>query len=381
MNNVFLRVAAGLLVVGAAGLLAAAAVREPVSGQRATQPTLAPPGGDLSPEERLYSEALSRVRLESPVSFRGLTVFPLLAKSSPRFYITLDEAMAAKEIDITDSGRVEDVNVKNTGNRHVLIVDGEEIVGAKQNRVFNSSLMVAPGQTVVAKVSCVEQGRWSTASTGFGTSGTQLFARARQMNTQAVAGNMAASSTPVGDQTEVWDRVARKNEALGVPSETRAMHEAYKLRQEDVDAYVKQFQPLKTQVGAVFAIRGEIVGLDLFDDAGTLEKMYPKLVRSYALDAISPEPNVKTSAGAPEKPAPDMDSARGFLASAREARGKSYPSQGEGRDLRVQGWKVSGASLIVKGAPVHTAVFTSSDRPQTEDGAIRPMAPPSGRRR
>jgi len=235
MNNVFFRIAAALFVLAGPALLLATIVKEPVSGLQTQQPATAPPGGEVSPEEREYAEALSRVRLESPVSFRGLTVFSLIGRSSSKYYATLDEAMEAKHIDVSDSGRVEDVNVKNSGSRPVLIVDGEEIVGAKQNRVFNSSLMVAPGKTVVAKVSCVEQGRWSTASTSFSTAGTQLFARARQMNTQAVAGSMASASTPVGDQTEVWDRVARKNEALGVPSETRAMHEAYRLRREDVD--------------------------------------------------------------------------------------------------------------------------------------------------
>ena len=49
----------------------------------------------------------------------------------------------------------------------VLLDDGEELVGAKQSRILNVTLLVAAGSKPPIPVSCVEQGRWSRRSESF----------------------------------------------------------------------------------------------------------------------------------------------------------------------------------------------------------------------
>jgi hypothetical protein len=50
----------------------------------------------------------------------------------------------------------------------VLLLDGEELIGAKQNRVLNTTVLVAAHSRLTIPVSCVEQDRWAykTARTG-----------------------------------------------------------------------------------------------------------------------------------------------------------------------------------------------------------------------
>ena len=110
------------------------------------------------------SAFLSSLSLGSSQSVAGLTVFPLLRQPAPEpWYDTLTEAVAARTARVTevsDAGRVPELQVVNDSPRHVLIVDGEELVGAKQNRIVNLTILVPPKTSLTIPVSCVEAGRW-----------------------------------------------------------------------------------------------------------------------------------------------------------------------------------------------------------------------------
>ena len=105
-------------------------------------------------------------------SFRNLTVFPLSrarAASDPG-YVLLCEAVAAGEaavMEVSAGGAVPSLLLKNRSKHPVLLLDGEELVGAKQNRIMNLTILAPPGQDLVIPVSCVEAGRWSAASPEF----------------------------------------------------------------------------------------------------------------------------------------------------------------------------------------------------------------------
>src|SRR5262245_32415074 len=114
------------------------------------------------------TEALANLRLGEPAAFRNLIVFPLFGCNdrAPE-YLTLDEALEqglARVTEVSEGGSVPELAFENDGARRVLLVDGEELVGARQNRVLNLSILVAPKSKVVIPVSCVEQGRWRYAS-------------------------------------------------------------------------------------------------------------------------------------------------------------------------------------------------------------------------
>jgi hypothetical protein len=121
--------------------------------------------------------------------------------------------------------------------------------------------------------------------------------------------------------------------------------------------YERAFQPLEAQVGALFAINGRIVGLDLFDYAQTFRRFFPKLVRSNALDAITffqPEFTPLTADGAQQ-----------FIERVARADSQVFPAVGEGEDLRFRAAGVVGSALAGKGT----------------GGASVRLPPPPGRRR
>ncbi len=105
------------------------------------------------------TEALRSVDLASSHAFRNLTMFPLIAKGERTAdYLTLDEALATGAVRITEtseSGTVPELSLRNDGNTRVLLLDGEELLGAKQNRVLNLTILVpAVSDVRISRVVC-----------------------------------------------------------------------------------------------------------------------------------------------------------------------------------------------------------------------------------
>ena len=103
-------------------------------------------------------------RLMDPIEFQGLAIFPLLASTeSDVDYAIASDVLDSGEViveEATKDGRVPFLIVKNNSSRMVFFMEGEELVGGKQNRFLNTSLVVAANSSVRIPVSCVEQGRW-----------------------------------------------------------------------------------------------------------------------------------------------------------------------------------------------------------------------------
>ena len=123
------------------------------------------------------------IQLGEPVEHRGIVVAPLFPRSDPRAeYVTLDEALplgfAVTEVDA--AGSVPELAVDNPLDSHVLLYDGEELVGAKQNRILNVSVLVGARSKTRIPVSCVEQGRWSSRSARFGAASHTAYPELRR---------------------------------------------------------------------------------------------------------------------------------------------------------------------------------------------------------
>ena len=117
---------------------------------------------------------------------RGIVVAPLFPRRDPvADYVTLDEALprGLRITEVDEAGSVPELVVENPLDERVLLYDGEELVGAKQNRILNVSVLVEAKSKLTIPVSCVEQGRWSRTSAAVrvraATSRTRTCAAAR----------------------------------------------------------------------------------------------------------------------------------------------------------------------------------------------------------
>ena len=306
--------------------------------------------------------ALTDVLVGLETSFNRLSVVPLISRVPPAAppYVTLDEALAGGNFEVTEiseAGRVPELHVLNRSNRPVLMLDGEELVGAKQNRIVNLTILVPAKTNLPIPVTCVEAGRWRHRSRGFTSSGNAHHAHARARKMAQVSHSLAQTGEARSDQQWIWADIAAKAERLEVNSDTSAMSRMFEAHQPSIDEYVTAFRAVDGQCGAVFLLDGIPVGLDLFQSDVVLRKLMPKLVRSHALDALD------TSDARAPKPigaANRRDAAKAFVVSvskAAQGNAKIFPTVGLGQTMRVDDGAGAAAALLLDGAVIHLAAF------------------------
>lgn len=293
-----------------------------------------------------------------PQSFGSLTVYPLsLQEQRDPDYLTLDEALESKVARVTEistGGHVPELRFETTSQERVLLVDGEELVGARQNRVLNLTILVGGHRAVVIPVSCVERGRWAYVSREFRSAGRKLFASARAAKLEQVSRSLRDSGERRSDQMRVWADVAETSACFRTSSSTESMGDIYAQQDRRLGEYRGAFRALPGQVGAVFAIGQRVVGLECFDAQATYRRLMAKLVSSYALDAA--RLNGRDAAAAPT-----LDEVAAFLRAVQQAAIDKYAAVGEGDDLRLEGHDVAGAALVEAQRVIHLAAF-SKDR-------------------
>lgn len=304
-------------------------------------------------------ELLDLLAVGAPISYRGLSVFPLIAKTPipSATHLVLDDALATGRFRVTEisqAGSVPQLLVINETEKPVFLLDREELVGAKQNRVVNLSLMVAAETQTEIPVSCVEAGRWHATSRTFQTSDRAQFSRARAQKMRQVSQSLHLSEEPISDQGAVWDEIAEKSLRMGVASSTSAMSAIFEDRRKDVREFLDAFHTVGDQIGAAYAIGGSVSGIDVFASTTTFEKLAGKLLASCAIDAIELSDTTMS---------PAVDDVVRFIGSAKAAPCERFCAPGIGETIRFSDDQhgLIGAALEVDGACVHVAAFRQGD--------------------
>lgn len=312
-------------------------------------------------------EFLARIHLGIRQAHKALTLWPLhrvqdsSASPAPE-YVTLGEALEAGNLlidEVDRGGSVPHVRVSNSGSVAVLFLFGEEILGAKQNRVANASFLVPGKSEVVLDVSCVEAGRWSRPrGARFRHSDHVLSHSLRKKMALKVERARRRGQGFRADQAEVWADIGTRLQRSGAVSETAAYSDYRQSRSTDLDDIAKAFHPLDGQIGFVAAIGDEVAGIELVGRPAGFKAAFRALLRSFAIDAVDASlvrELEKTSLG----DAPRFDAPETFLKALAEARVSSSPSLGAGDDLRLQGNGVSGCALH-HGDLIHLTAFPSA---------------------
>lgn len=305
-----------LVVVGGITLLVGAAI---------FVPSLLEAGGAV-PE--------SGYTLLSPIRSGNLTVFPVVASKSydTGEFLTLDEGLRTGDVVVTEAGQaqglirrhprdpgiihpVRDAEVNrlvlvNNSKRPLLLLAGEIVTGGKQDRVIGKDRIVpAESDPVDLSVFCVEPGRWVA------TNGRNEFSTGGGIGSSAggvVGGIIAAprvrvSAMAAKNQQQVWDNVGKSKQAIAATLPPVAAAEVNSTTsyarvmdnkevqqkvdsvaepvQRNYESVVRQLRE-KNAVGVVVAVNGDIVWADLFASTQLLQKYWPKLVRSYATEAV-----------------------------------------------------------------------------------------------
>jgi hypothetical protein len=303
---------------------------------------------------KLHS-GLANLIIGESVHHHNLTLFPLLwpnPQDPP--YMLLQQAIEAGEAaveEVSEAGSVPNLLLNNKGQRPVLIPEGDILMGAKQNRMVNVTVLVAPLTKFTVPVSCVEQGRWRYSSKYFATCACAPPSL-RSKKTRSVQRNRAMSGIPASDQGEVWDEVARNLHDIKVHSATASLTDGFAAAEDKLENYRRQLKLPEQAAGVLVASGDRVLGMDLFDSPKTFSAVWKRLSDAYFFDAVRN--------GQQQQPA-DRELARRFLAHVDQRARPRIPSLGLGEELEIAGNCLVGAALLYGGAICHLAAF--SERP------------------
>ena len=142
---------------------------------------------------------------------------------------------SAEITEVSDDGNVPKILFKNNGDRPILLIDGEELKGCKQNRVLNLSVLAPEKRDIEIPVSCVEQGRWRHSSRNFQTSDNFEFADVKVAKMRSVSACMKRSEEHILTRV-VWDAIASKSSRVGSESSTGAMSGIYSRNRSEISS-------------------------------------------------------------------------------------------------------------------------------------------------
>ena len=310
---------------------------------------------------------LNAMEFGEPTVFDEMVVFPVFTNEGNTQYLTLKEAMQKNLIDITeidDSGVVPELKVKNNADIPVLLLDGEELLGAKQNRIVNTTILLKEKFETIIPVSCVEQGRWLYTSKKFNYSDRIASYNLRNIKSASVKRSVENSGRYSSDQKAIWEEVHKLQNKNKVLSPTRAMGDVYEAKSYDLDNYINAFELVEGQNGIIVFINGEIMGLDVISSKSAYKILHKKLIKSYALDSMVEKENKKISSNI------NIAKVQQFIKEIISCEETKNDSVGYGYDYRFDCDSYIGSTLVVNDDVIHASFFKSLEIEDEEIGGM-----------
>jgi len=288
--------------------------------------------------------AFPEIQIGSPLCHQALTVFPLFAPANEAVnYLLSEPAITTGAVtveEVSETGSVPNLVVHNQANSLVLFLEGEELRGAKQNRVLNTSVLVAAKSKTTIPVSCVEQGRWRHTSRSFAMSGSHASSKLRHVLKKSVSQSAKEGRGHSSDQGEVWKEVGRQMESLGSHSGTGAMADTYESHRNHLAEFHDRLQYVEGATGLAVGVGKRIVSVDLFDKPSTCRLVWNRLLTGVILDALE--------AGSTEDRA-EAASVQQSVALLRNASWQQTAAVGAGDDFRFDSEDDKHASVLMFG--------------------------------
>lgn len=305
--------------------------------------------------DETLTQTLGSLAVKEAVSHGRLQLSPLVGGTSAEVDLAfLEEALEEGVLrveELGEAGSVPELRVANGGSRPVLVLEGDEFVGAKQNRVANSSVLVAAGSELVLPVSCVERGRWSRHPPAFSAGAGSPHPSLRRITSRSVHDSLRRRLGHASDQGAVWEEVDRVAALHDAPSPTSAFQDTRAHLAESLAGFEALADELPEGTrGVVVAIGARPMLVEVLAGPRSFSKMARKRLAGYALESLEHREG---------DAAPDPSAIEGFVRSVATAPQEEYASVGEGTDLRFGSEGLSGYALVRSGSLLHAAAFAT----------------------
>ncbi len=306
-----------------------------------------------------------KTEVGEPLCHGALSVFPLFAEQAGASvaYRLSPAAFAELSLNVEElspAGSVEALTVENRGSTNVLLIEGEELAGAKQNRIVNSSMLLPGGSKRTIAVSCVEQGRWAGDSRTFSSSGLQCPLTVRRILKASIHRSLEQGRPHETDQLAIWASISHLHEKLQIYSHTSAMGDAYRFQGGRCADIQRRLPFVVGATGLAVAVGQQVVAFDLFQNSAVCEYLWKRWISAAVFDSVDTGMNQASATRA------DVER---LLRETVAAIWKQTTTAGDGRDYRTQFGHYFGSLLTVGDSVLHGSVIVEISNGK---GARRP---------
>lgn len=281
--------------------------------------------------------AQSNYRISAPYTYKNLTIFLIHGKDSTnkKNIITLQEALKLKIFKVYETSEVNELQVENTSSQYdVFIQSGDIVKGGKQDRVLAISIIIpARSGRVSIEAFCVESGRWEKRK----GEDVQQFSSSEE---RIVSKDLKVAANGQRSQSEVWNKVSEAQKKLstntGVDVTANASGSSLQLALENskvsatTEEYVAKLTSLirgkSDVIGYAFAINGEINSADIYVSNHLFNKLWPRMLKAAAVEAVG-----ESNRASADAPAPKPAAVEGFLNEAEKGEAKQRTTSGKSK--------------------------------------------------
>jgi hypothetical protein len=324
-----------------------------------------PPTGATATPAAPEAAKAEDLRLSGPHTHGNLSIYLIHNAAAPKEDVdclTLEEALKSGALKVTEKAggaEVNELQVENVGDKPVYLQAGDTVKGGQQDRTIAIDTMLPPksGKRGIDAF-CVEPGRWHAregkSAMVFGVAKAPVATNAQKLaiRLEKDQGKVWAAGEQVNRDLATLSKPAAPAEPDARPSEPRA--QAYSSsagisgRLGGKNSYVEAVEDEAVQkkladriaalettpghhediVGVVFCMNGKVQSAEIYAAAGLFRKLWPKLLRSAAVEAISKQKEGEAA------PAPSEADVRAMLAAPADAVGKSEV-RADGQTVRI----------------------------------------------
>mgnify|MGYP003574979629 CR=1 FL=1 len=271
-------------------------------------------------------------RISTPYSHKNLTIFLIHGKNqtSRTNIITLQEAMERRVLRVYETSDVNELEVENVSKQFdVFIQSGDIVKGGKQDRVLAVSIIIpARSGRILIEAFCVESGRWQKR-------GNEEVGQFSSSNDRIVSKELKLAANASRSQEEVWSKVTEAQKKLsdnvGAPVASAASATSLQLTLENgkdaatADEYVRKLAGLingkSDVIGYAFAVNGEINSADVYVSNALFKKLWPRMLKAAAIEAVSEAGGRTTAVAKPEAVKSFLSEAEDGVAEERAVNG------------------------------------------------------------
>lgn len=283
-------------------------------------------------------ENMSVIGIKSNKNYNNIDILPL-KKGLQMGLVKIDELKNAD---------VNKLNVTNNAITPLLILDGEELIGAKQNRIANATYIIPPKTNMQIRVSCTEAGRWKYTTNHFKYSGHFAEANLRKAKAQDVTKSLKTSGTRKSNQARIWNHISEVSNNLKVESKTSAMREIYTNNKAKINKYLDNFKDENNTIGSIILINNEVSGIELLFNTTLYKENHRKLIESYIPEAIQRKNEDHNNKSI------DVDE---FINEIITSKIEEYKPDGIGVDVRVESEDIIGSTILLENNPINASFF------------------------